>query len=439
MPAHAAGEFIIITGIHVGSPVMGTQDSCNGYVEHNVPVVPVTINAAFFGDTPTGPYATALWSGGFGSSDDHFGTGVAHDPFQHFHILVRAGNLAGWHGPDEYTFNAHVQDVGVSPAFTESATDAYLGPPSPTVAKVKCTITPTLGPEYILDQVTDAALDQLKELACEVCVKVKGAYDTIKGYSDALDGVMYDSMVDDPPDPNYQALATATPAPVLPPPDGLTGPQQTAYTRLVTQLATDLGIGRAIYATVNRVWGADNAASTFWHRKQLSQLGLLTGQLATGLDALPPLWTAMADSFTGLPAFTVAPSDVDKSMTNLEQGLSPERSAVLTRLGVSSSDQRAIAELFATYVDPRDVTPVSTTDALAGNNATDLASAMRTWGQWALSAVEDDAPVVTSVSPATVPTSGGTFVTIEGSHLQHVHGGQLRALRPAARSGLAAQ
>src|SRR3954452_15572257 len=35
VPAHAGGVFIIITGIHVGSPVMGTEDSCNGWVQHN--------------------------------------------------------------------------------------------------------------------------------------------------------------------------------------------------------------------------------------------------------------------------------------------------------------------------------------------------------------------------------------------------------------------
>jgi streptogramin lyase len=422
LPAHAGGVFIVITGIHVGSPVMGTQDSCNGWVQHRDPVVPVTINAAFFGDDPVGPYATAEWGGGFGSSDDHFGTGVAHDHYQHFHILVRAGTLAGWHGPDTYWFQGLVQDVGLGGGFAVSTKDVYLGTPAPTVAKVKCTIVPPLGPQYVLDQVTDAALDQLKELACEVCTKAKGLYDTLKGYSDALDGVMYDSMVDDPPDPDFQTLATATPAPVLPPPAGLTGPQQTAYTQLATQLATDLGIGRAIYATVNRVWGADNAANTFWHRKQLSNLATLTGQMATGLDALPPLWTAMVGSLTGLPDFTVGPRDVDASMSALEQGLSPERSAVLTQLGVSDADQRKIADLFATYVDPLDVPTTSGTDALSGNNAAALASSMRTWQKWALSAIEDDPPVVTSVTPETLPSSGGAYVSVEGSHLQHVTG-----------------
>jgi streptogramin lyase len=421
-PAHAGGVFIVITGINVGSPVMGTQDSCNGWVQHNVPVVPVTISASFFGDDPVGPYATAEWGGGFGSWDDHFGTGVAHDHFQRFHILVRASLQNGWHGADKYWFQGLVQDVGLGGGFAVRVKDVYLPPPSPTVAKVKCTITPPLGPQYVLDQVMDAALDQLKEAACELCMKAKGLYDTLKGYSDALDGLMYDSMVDDPPDPNYQTLATPTPAPVLPPPAGLTGPQLTAYTQLATQLATDVGIGRAIYATVNRVWGADNAASTYWHRRQLTQLATLTDQMATGLDALPPLWTAMVDSLTGLPEFTVGPSEVNATMSGLGQGLKPERAAVLTQLGVTDAEQRKIAELFAMYVNPNEVQTTSSTEALSGTNATALAQAMRTWGDWARSAVEDDPPVVTSVSPATLPTSGGGLVQIEGSHLQHVTG-----------------
>jgi streptogramin lyase len=422
LPAHAGGVLIVITGIHVGNPVMGTKDSCNGWVEHNVPVVPVTINAAFFGDDPVGPYATAEWGGGFGSSDDHFGSDVAHNHYQHFHILVRADAMAGWHGPDTYWFQGLVQDVGLGGGIAIRTKDVALPPPSPTVAKVKCTVTPPLGPEYVLDQVRDAALDQLKGLACEACMTIKGWYDTLQGYSDAFDGVMYDSMVDDPPDAAYQTLATPTPAPVLPPPGGATGPQLTAYTQLATQLATNLGIARAIYTTVDRVWGADNAANTFWHRKQLSNLATLTGQLATGLDALPPLWTAMASSLTGLPAFTVGPSEVGSSLAGIDQGLSTEREAVLTQLGVSDGDQKEIADQFATYVDPLDVSTASGTDALSGSNATALASAMRTWGQWASSAVEDDPPVVTSVTPSTLPSSGGTYVTVEGSHLRHVTG-----------------
>ena len=423
VPAHAGGVVIVITGIHVGNPVMGTQDSCNGWVEHQQPVVPVTINAAFFGDDPVGPYATAEWTGGFGSWDDHFGSGVAHDHFQHFHILVRANGRAGWHGPGEYTVQGWVQDVGLGGGVAVSSKDVYLPPPSPTVAKVKCTIAEPLGPQYILDQVKDAALGKLQELACAVCMQIKGAYDTAKGYSDALDGLMYDSMVDDPPDPSYQTMATPQPAPVLPPPAGLTQAQRTAFTQLVTQLATDVGIARAIYTTVNRVWGADNAASTFWHRKQLANLAALTDQMATGLDALPAKWTALTSSFTGIPDFTIGPSEVGASMAELEQGLSRERSAVLTQLGVPESDQLKIAELFTTYVDPLDATPRSGTEALSGTNAAALASSMRTWGRWARSAIEDEPPVVTRISPATVPTSGSTsYVTIEGANLQNVTG-----------------
>ena len=423
LPAPAfAYEIIVITGIHAGSPVMGTQDDCNGYVEHDNPVVPMTINAAFFGEDPTGPYATGEWDGGFGSWDDHFGSGMAHDHYQHFHVLLRSGTLSGYYGPGEYGLYATVQDVGVGPALTQSASTAFIGAASPTVAKVKCTLVGPLGPEYVLDQVKDAAIDKLKEAVCAVCVQAKGMYDTLQGYNDALNGLMYDSMVDDPPDPDYQTLATPGAAPVLPPPAGLTSAQQAAYTKLATRLASQVGLGRAIYDTVNRVWGADNAASTFWHRKQLAHLADLSQQAAAGYDVLPQLWADLTATLSGLPSATITPLDVNHGLSGLDVGLSPERSAVLTQLGVSDADQRDIATLYATYVDPLTVEPTSLTDALSGTNAADMASSMRTWRQWALSAIEQDAPVISSVEESTVPSSGYVWFTFHGAHLRNVTG-----------------
>lgn len=423
LPAPAfAYELIIITGIHAGSPVMGTKDDCQGFVQHDHPVVPMTINAAFLGEDPTGPYATGEWDGGFGSWDDHFASGVAHDHYQHFHVLLRSGTLSGYYGPGEYGLYATVQDVGVGPAITHSASTAYIGAASPTVAKVKCTITQPLGPEYVLDQVKDAAIDKLKEAICAACVQAKSAWDTLQGYNDAINGLMYDSMVDDPPDPDYQTLAEPTAAPVLPPPAGLTSGQQTAYTLLATRLADQLGIARAISDTVNRVWGADNAASTFWHRKQLTHLADLAGQAATGYDALPQLWTDLTSSFTGLPTATIGPLDVNHAVSGLEAGLSPDRRDVLDQLGVPDTDQRAIATLYATYVDPLEVTPTPLDQALSGTNAPALADAQRTWREWALSAVEQEPPVVASVSTHTVPTSGYVWFTLEGANLKDVTG-----------------
>ena len=416
------GVFIVITGMHVGNPVMGTQDSCRGWVEHGQPVIPVTVNAAFFGEDPVGPYATVEWNGGFGDlPDDHFGTATAHAHYQHFHLLAKPSALVGWHGPGQYRFQGLVQDVGLGGGFAITTKDHYLAPPSPTVAKVKCTLTPTLGPKYVVDQVVGGALGQLKKLVCPECVTIKTYYDRLKGYSDALDGLMYDSMVDDPPDASYQQLATPVPAPVLPAPAGGTPSEETAYTQLATELAGEVGVMRSVYTTVNRVWGADNAADTYWHRKQLLHLADLTDQMAASLDALPALRDAMVSAFTDFPTFTVGASEVNDSMSELEAGLPDEEEAALTDLGVSRSDQLAIAELFSTYVDPLSVTTRTGQEALADNNDADLAAAMRTWGKWARSAIEEDPPVVTSASPATLPASGGV-VTLAGSHLKGVTG-----------------
>src|SRR5690349_1461595 len=71
--AHA-WELVRIVHVQYDSPFMGARD-CNGVDVASGVVIPVTIDAIFLGDhSPTGPYATAGWSGGFGSSDDHFGT-----------------------------------------------------------------------------------------------------------------------------------------------------------------------------------------------------------------------------------------------------------------------------------------------------------------------------------------------------------------------------
>lgn len=424
VPADAANTMlIVIGGINVGTPVMATKDSCNGYMEHRDPVVPVTIQASFFGDQdPVGPYATAEWDGGFGSSDHHFGTSVASARSQRFHILVRASTIAGWHGQGEYRFQGLVQDVGLQGGFTVKSKDVSLPPPSPTVASVKCTITPVLGPKYVLDQLKGAVIKEIQKRVCAICVELKSTFGKMKAYADGLNGLLYDAMVDDPPDPQFQTFAEPVRAPVLATPAGLTPDQQAAFAQLADRLATDVGVARAMYATVNRVWGADNAASTFWHRKQLAHLATLTDRAAEGFDAQPALWQALVDSFgAGVPDFEVGPAELNEAMADLERGLGEDVEADLTALGFTAAEQQEVAGLYATYVDPLEVEATTSREALAASNGADVAEAMRVWGRWARSATGDDAPVLTRVTPSEVPTSGG-WLTLEGSNLRQVTG-----------------
>lgn len=424
-PAQAANTMLIVIGaINVGTPVMATKDSCNGYMEHRDPVVPVMIQASFFGDSdPVGPYATAEWDGGYGSSDHHFGTSTASARSQRFHILVRASSLAGWRGAGEYRFKGLVQDVGLQGGFTVKSKDVTLPPPSPTVATVKCTITPVLTPMYVLDQVKGAVIKEIQKKVCAICVELKSTFGKVKAYADGLNGLLYDAMVDDPPDLEFQTLAQPVQAPVVAPPAGLSAGQRAAFVQLTDRLATDLGTMRAVYATVNRVWGADNAASTFWHRKQLAHLATLTERAAQGFEAQPALWAALVDSFgADLPDFQVGPAEVNDSMSGLERGLPADEAGTYAQLGITPAEQQKVATVYATYVNPQDVQPSSSRDALKANNSADVAQALRVWGDWARSAAGDDAPVITSVTPAELPSSGGTSVTVQGTNLRGVTG-----------------
>ncbi|MGH3494400.1 MAG: hypothetical protein ACRDQ1_14375, partial [Sciscionella sp.] len=331
-PANAApaAELIIIDNIKVGSPVMSTKDSCNGVVHHQSPVVPMTIKATFImssGD-PTGPYATGEWSGGYGSWDNHFATAVAHNHTQFFHVLLRSGNLSGYAGPGYYTVTATVQDVGVGPAITSKSKRVYLPAPSPTIATVKCQLTQSSAGAYLLDELKSAAVDQVKDLAltslCEVCSVVKGYVDQVNGYADMLHHAIYDSIEKDPPDPDYQQIAKPDPPPVLPASGG-TPKQQATLAALETQLADDVGIARAISTTLDRVWGADNAAGQYWYRRQMSALNSLAAAAAGGLSKLPPLYTALKTALSpGLPSFTVDGSDVNAALSAMQNGLAPD-------------------------------------------------------------------------------------------------------------------
>ena len=70
--------------------------------------------------------------------------------------------------------------------FAVKSKDVSLPPPSPTVASVKCTITPALTPKYVLDQVRGAVLKELQKRICSACMEIKSMYSKFKAYDDAL-------------------------------------------------------------------------------------------------------------------------------------------------------------------------------------------------------------------------------------------------------------
>lgn len=430
IPAAAAlsvqgGEMIVIDNISVGSPVMTTKSDCTGYVDHEKPVVPVTVEATFIvppGQEPVGPYATSSWTGGYGSWDDHFNTGQAHSITQFFHILMTA-DPSYFYGQGSYTVSVTVQDVGVTPALTtEDKTVTLPGvPPSGGGAKVKC--TPPLGPANQLNDLADAARDKVIEIGCPPC---KTAMDAVKGiqqYSNLLDHFMGKVAIDDPPDANFQQIAQPDPPPLLPPPDGLDTTQQTAYLNLEQALADDIGLTRAIYTSENRVWGADDAASRYWYLEQLAAEADFATKLADKLDDLPPLFDDLQAAFAAeLPPFSLSFDDVLNYDTEIASGFDADTAGILTQLGVSASEQgQMAAEQIG--VDPDTMTfPVDGTTALFGQNFGDFSTPLRLLAKWADDAASAPAPVVASVDPRSIPAAGFEQVDIHGVNLQTVTG-----------------
>lgn len=425
-PAQAGGQAIVITSITVGNPVMTTKDDCNGYVNHGSPVVPLTVGATFVsadGSKPTGPYATGVWSGGYGSSDHHFGTAQGEAHTQFFHILLRTNNFSGWHGSDHYDITATVQDVGLGGGFVQKTVSRFIPPPKPGGTKVKCSMTPPLGPAFLLSQLKDAAVGQLKELACAICVAVEDTYDTVIAYNEIADQLMYNNIADDPPDPDYRQLATPDPPPVLPPSPELTPDQQAAYVRLVSKLADNIGIGRALYKTINRMWGSDNAASRYWYRRQLAAMADLAGAQAAALEELPPLWEALATSVeAGLPDFSVDGLDVTERLADYVGSLPPNVATIATQLGEDDAAQRQMAETIISLVDPDDVAATDGVAALSAHNSVDLARSMRLMQREALASLDQPAPIVTRVTPRQRPAAGGGYAEIHGANLASVTG-----------------
>lgn len=426
-PAHAA-EIVIIQDIKVGSPVMQTKDECRGYMSHSDPVVPMTVVATFIpppGQEPTGPYATGMWSGGFGSWDNHFGTsqGKAHTQF--FHILLRSSRLNGYHGAGDYTVTSIVQDVGLAGGFAEKTESVYLPPPSPGGAKVKCTMTQPLGPQFVLDQIKDAAIDQIRDHFCPVCGPIKDALSTLQTYSEILDHYTYKAIADDPPDPDYQLAATPQPPPLLPAPAGLTSEQTAAYSQLVASYAKNIGLSRALFTTVNRLWGANNAASDYWYDFQLRSMADLADQQAAALDELPALWDALARSMeadlSGLDV-SVDGQAVATNMANYLDGLPDGHATTATALGESPASQRDIADTIVAYANLDEVEPTPLMTALFATTASELAGSFRIMRNWAQSALEEARPVVSEVTPNRVRASGGNLVTVKGLNLQSVSG-----------------
>jgi streptogramin lyase len=424
--AHA-WELIRIVNVQYGSPFDGARD-CNGVDVASGVVIPVTIDAIFLGDhSPVGPYATAGWSGGFGSSDDHFGTGVAKSRKQTFHILLRAS--WDYYGPGTYAGWVHVQDVGTDPSWDDRYNlPIEINAPAPTSspAIVKCKPIQD-GLKWLGDSIKGAMIGKatgyVLEAVCPICDKLSGYYDTADMLSENLDTLMNDGFEHDPPDANYQVLAAPDPPPAPPLPTGLDAAQQTAFTNLDNQLISGIGYARALRTTINRVWGADNAVDQAWHAQQLAHASTLANQLANVFRALPGLLAAaQAVLPSGVPTTAITP-DMIRDFAENSVGFTPSQITTLNALGVSPADQQLMADNrravnLQTLVDPNPATLFSF-DASTYNR---LVSSLSGYAIWAGGAATSDPPIVTDITPASGPAGGWNTIQLHGANLASVTG-----------------
>ncbi len=420
-------EVIVIEGVTVGSPVMTTYSQCEGYVDHDTPVLPVTVKALFItapGVQPTGPYGgLQAWDGGLVSApDDHYGTGQGHSPAQFFHTLAYAKPNA-FHGAGKYGFTAFAQDVGTNPALTEITTSKSVpgNPPVGAGAKVKCSVHKPFSAAQLISDMAQTALQKVAEQACPYCFKLKDTLDQLGYYSDLLNDVTVRAVVDDPPDSNYQEIAQPQAPPVLPPPGGLDATQQAAVVNLETALADDIGLGRALQTSENRAWGAINAPSHYWFVRQLHAEATYAVQLADALQQLPQLYSDLQAAFApDLPSqFTISYADAHNWMVAYSDGITGAAATTLGQLGASSEDLQRLVDN-AISLDAADMVTSDGLAALFAQNHDAFSGPLRALASWADGAAQEQPPVVSDVSPRTIDAGGGTQVTVTGTNLADV-------------------
>ncbi len=450
-PARADIRFgsqqIDIVNVQVGSPVMTTTSNCQGFVRHDVPVIPVTIEAIFIpppGQTPVGPYAVGNWTGGFGGVDDHYGTGQAHSFTQFFHLQLTTDPT--FHGPGYYELSAIVQDVGLASGFDER--DDILVhipamPPSSAHANVKCSQVDDASKKFkeaiegkVKGKILNTVLDTT--FGSDVAGTLKSYWGNVMYVNNVLDALALDEAVDDPPDNDYQQLAVAVAPPTPPDPTGLSPGQQSALDQYMAAAGSAIGAVRALYTTENRVWGADNAGSQYWYDQQMAHLATLANQAATDLDALGPLGAALrAAANAGVPNFSFSLGDAIDALSAYDHGVPAEDVSAYSALGLSPAEQHELAN-DALTIDPDEMVTADGLGTLVNTDNSALADDLREVAGWASGTIEEARPVIASVTPNTESVVGGDMVTIAGVNLADVTGVNFGSSSPGQGQGVVA-
>jgi streptogramin lyase len=420
------GEIVIIDSVTIGSQF--ATSACGS----SRPVLPVKIVATFLtqpGVEPTGPYATANWSGGFGSLDDHFGTPQAHARVQVFHVLLTAGEF-NYTGEGEYTADVTVQDVGLAGGYDERdniAVDILSSTPYRAPPTIKCPLIHKTADTTDLAKKLAAGYAKyiVKEYVCGPCVKFIDFVKAVDGYSDVLQNWLFNDAVNDPPDYNYQQVADPVPPPVLPLPTGFTAQQQAAAAALETDFASAIAGIQGMAISADRAWGAGNAGSVYWYRVQRQAMARFAAGAAASLRALAADYGTAQAAFAALlpPSYPVTQDDVTSLMSTLVTGLPPDLAAIMTALGESPGDQQQIADALLGADASQLSSGDGSQDLLAPpQDYAGIAASLDALAAWAAQTISQQRPVVTGLSASTAPVSGGTDLTVYGSSLASVTG-----------------
>jgi hypothetical protein len=157
----------------------------------------------------------------------------------------------------------------------------------------------------------------------------------------------YSKLAEDPPDPNYTAIANARPVPMpsLTTRDGLTRQEAKAWNALLANEAAMAGILEAMFTTVNRADGAEQAGDATWVDRQTQALAAFQVELSAMLEDEAHLRQQLTATLqaSGTPQITIHPEDIQGyEQTLASTGWPPEIEQALEDKGLDSATINAM-------------------------------------------------------------------------------------------------
>jgi hypothetical protein len=209
--------------------------------------------------------------------------------------------------------------------------------------------TPLSRSRWVLEALTAAAT-----LACKLnpeCGVPEAAREWLhigSAMSFFTDALLHLVSEADPPDPDFEEVATPS-APTPPKlPLGLSAAQEAACAAFDSHLATTIATERALLTSADRAWGAYNAHDTAWFTKQREAEAAYVLDVAAELEELPGL-TESVELTLGLSTLpgVVSEQAAAEAIQQVANGSDPEMTAVLGELGANPEEREQVEALAA--------------------------------------------------------------------------------------------